>query len=279
MTTSKQDILVLTDFSNTALNAAKYAVALGRQLRPSRILLCYSDYIPPSIDIPLQDAMRDEHELKKNDDQLKAWRNQLKLLADEHTLIDIHIDERPLVFAVNQLIEEQSIGMVVMGLTGKTRLEQVLIGSNTIAIAKSCNKPLLIVPEKAKFMGISKAVFACDFKQLDPNVPYDSIKGFVQSFNARLLILNVDRYDEHQFNPEVKAAEAKLRTEWGEEVEFHFTRDKDVAEGITAFAMEQEVDLIITVPQEYGFFEGLFHRSVTKQMAYHTDIPLLLFKA
>ncbi|WP_159452737.1 hypothetical protein [Pedobacter nyackensis] len=32
-------------------------------------------------------------------------------------------------------------------------------------------------------------------------------------------------------------------------------------------------------PQEYGFFEGLFHRSVTKKMAYHTHVPLLLFKA
>lgn len=49
MTTSTQNILVLTDFSDTALNAAKYAVALSRQLSPSRILLCYSDYIPPSI--------------------------------------------------------------------------------------------------------------------------------------------------------------------------------------------------------------------------------------
>jgi hypothetical protein len=62
---SNKNILVLTDFSDVALNAALYAVALSRQLKIPKILLYYSDYIPSAIDVPLQDAITQEHEWKK----------------------------------------------------------------------------------------------------------------------------------------------------------------------------------------------------------------------
>jgi hypothetical protein len=42
------------------------------------------------------------------------------------------------------------------------------------------------------------------------------------------------------------------------------------------FADREDIQLVITLPQKYGFFESLFHRSVTKKLAFHTHLPLLL---
>lgn len=44
------------------------------------------------------------------------------------------------------------------------------------------------------------------------------------------------------------------------------------------FAEDEDVDLVITIPKKFGFFESLFKRSVTKKLAYHTEIPLLILK-
>lgn len=273
-----QNILVLTDFSDAALNAARYAASLSSRLGASRILLYYSDYIPATIDIPLQNAIREEHEWRRNENKLKDWRTELKLCAGDDVAIDIRIDERPLDFAVKELGKDPANGLIVMGITGKNRLEQVLIGSNTINVAESCTLPLLIVPEEAIYTGISKVVFACDLKVNTP-IPYPAIKNFVELLDANLMILNVDEYEEHRFNPEIKAEEEKIKAVWGADASYHFSRHEDVATGITSFALEHNAELIITVPKEYGFFEKLFHRSVTKKMAYHTHIPLLFFKS
>lgn len=273
-----QNILVLTDFSDAALNAARYAASLSSRLGASRILLYYSDYIPATIDIPLQNAIREEHEWRRNENKLKDWRTELKLCAGDDVAIDIRIDERPLDFAVKELGKDPANGLIVMGITGKNRLEQVLIGSNTINVAESCTLPLLIVPEEAIYTGISKVVFACDLKVNTP-IPYQAIKNFVELLDANLMILNVDEYEEHRFNPEIKAEEEKIKAVWRADASYHFSRHEDVATGITSFALEHNAELIITVPKEYGFFEKLFHRSVTKKMAYHTHIPLLFFKS
>lgn len=278
MNFSNKNMLILTDFSDVALNAAMYAAALSRQLNVSKILLYYSDYIPSTIDIPLQNAIRQEHEWRKNEERLEGLQSKLELLTNGQTPVSIRIDERPLDLAVKELGETESIGLVVMGIKGKGRLERTLIGSNTITVAKICPLPLLVVPEEAIFAGISKVVFAAELKEVADTIPYQTISNFVQAINAKLLILNVDKYEEHRFNPETKEEEARLRSQFGEDASYHYSHQGDVETGITRFAEEHMVDLIITVPKEYGFFEKLFHRSLTKKMVYHTHIPLLLIK-
>lgn len=273
MNFSNKNMLILTDFSDVALNAAMYAAALSRQLNVSKILLYYSDYIPSTIDIPLQNAIRQEHEWR-----LEGLQSKLELLTNGQTPVSIRIDERPLDLAVKELGETESIGLVVMGIKGKGRLERTLIGSNTITVAKICPLPLLVVPEEAIFAGISKVVFAAELKEVADTIPYQTISNFVQAIKAKLLILNVDKYEEHRFNPETKEEEARLRSKFGEDASYHYSHQGDVETGITRFAEEHMVDLIITVPKEYGFFEKLFHRSLTKKMVYHTHIPLLLIK-
>jgi hypothetical protein len=46
---------------------------------------------------------------------------------------------------------------------------------------------------------------------------------------------------------------------------------------ISAVAIS-DIQLVIMVPEKYGFFKSLFHHSVTKKLAFHTHIPLLLLK-
>jgi hypothetical protein len=41
------------------------------------------------------------------------------------------------------------------------------------------------------------------------------------------------------------------------------------------YADKIQADLILTVPRKHGLFEGLFRRSRTAKLAFHTHIPML----
>jgi hypothetical protein len=45
---------------------------------------------------------------------------------------------------------------------------------------------------------------------------------------------------------------------------------------VNNFALDNQIDLIIAVPKEHGFFANLFATSHTKELVFHTHIPLML---
>jgi len=272
-------MLVLTDFSDAAQQAAEYAAGLTRQLKTSEMLLyhSYQSLPQPAIgSFPLAPGFVESSE--KSLEKVVALKYHLRDMVSGHTTVMVRNDQRPLLEAVNTLIEQFRTGLVVMGITGKNNLEQVLIGSHTIELAKQCMAPLLIVPQGASFKPIEKVVFACDMKQVGQTIPIYAIRTLLHALGARLLILNVhDR--SVRVDPEHIGELSQLQQLLDQEQpEYHYTDQGDIAKGIMDFADQHQADLVLTVPKAYGFFEGLFHQSVTRRLAYHSHLPLLLFR-
>ncbi|WP_285057422.1 universal stress protein [Pedobacter ginsengisoli] len=276
---SVRRMLVLTDFSVPAWNAALYAAGLTRQLKATDFMLYHSDewiLMPPMATTPAGTGFVESPE--QSPERISELKNELEKYMDPEIRIEVRTDERTLVTAVNTLVGQQHIGLVVAGVTGKSKLERVLIGSNALDLARNCVAPLLIVPFGAFFKSIKKIVFACDLKQVSQTTPFYAIKAFVKALDANLLILNVDRDGAH-FDPDTINEMTDLHQLWdAQHPEYHYTDHKDTAIGIMEFAKKNKADLVITVPKIYGFFESLFHRGVTEQLAFHTDLPLLLFR-
>lgn len=272
-------MLVLTDFSDAASNAASYAAAMAHQLN-TKMLMLYHSYEPAAVPAaalaPLTGEIADSPELIR--EKITELKNRLKELIPFKTKIEVRADERNLLRAVNILAGQHHFGLVVTGITGKSRLKKALIGSNTIGLAKDCSVPLLIVPPEAVFQTIKKVVFACDLKPVSETIPILAIKTFIHALGARLLILNVE-YKEKRLKPDTIKEIAELHEIWGQrQVEYHYIAHEDVARGIMEFADQQQAEMVITVPRQYGFFESIFHRSTTMKLAFHSSLPLLLFR-
>ncbi|MEL7120487.1 MAG: universal stress protein, partial [Bacteroidota bacterium] len=64
-----------------------------------------------------------------------------------------------------------------------------------------------------------------------------------------------------------------------ENVTFKLTHieSENVLKGLNRYAEDQQADLMIMSTGQRAFFDQLFHRSLTQQMAFHTRIPLLIF--
>ena len=57
--------------------------------------------------------------------------------------------------------------------------------------------------------------------------------------------------------------------------EFHFIVDDNVQHAIDIFVNDHDADMLIMLPKKHSFFASLFHKSQSKEMAYHSHIPLL----
>ena len=57
---------------------------------------------------------------------------------------------------------------------------------------------------------------------------------------------------------------------------FHTVHDKEVLNGIEQFVRDQKVSVLAMITHKLNLFERIFHKSITKRMTLHAEIPLLV---
>lgn len=274
-------VIITTDFSEAALNAARFGTALAKSIGVLRIVLYHSyDHAPTAaMDIPvaeMETTVAHERSLLELEDVEREIRS---ILGDNPGIaIELVANGLPLEFGVEQLAEQWRAGLVVVGTTGKGGLEKFLMGSNTTSLASTCPIPLLIIPKEAEFKPIDKIVFACDMKRVTRNTPVSEIRWWLEKLGSKLLVLNV-ALEGKRFNLDMIPEQYKIHELLdGFNPSYHYEEGDDIAEEIADFAEDEHAGLVITVPKTYGFFEGLFRRSVSKRLLAKTEVPLLLLK-
>jgi len=272
-------LIVLTDFSKAATNAAKYAAALTHQFTVSKFILFNSyEFRPVATDIPMTNQAGMAAQREESIRKLEELKLELLPFIAAETQVETMATENALIYAVHSLIEKFHAELMVMGITGMSGFERAIIGSNTITVAREITSPLLLVPHMATFKTINKVVFATDLKN-NLRKSANEIKSIIKALGARLLILNVEKSGKEHFNPAMVSEQAMLHEVWDEnDPEYHFNENDDIAAGILDFIKTHEVQMLIAIPKQHRFFESIFHKSITKRLTYHTPIPLLLLQ-
>ncbi len=267
-------ILVPTDFSATAKNAALYAIELGKQLNADRIIL-YNAYQAPVVTEPTMPVMQmlDIDTLKKiSDDGMKEFRSSLHLENASHIKIEEINEFAVLPNSIKEICSRTGADLIVMGITGTSKLEEVLIGSTAISVVKNTKIPVIIIPPGARCNQIKQVMLACDFKKVQETTPLEPMKKLLEATNAKLFVLNVNQKQSKTNNTSRQFIESNLHNF---NPEFHDINPEDFIGGINDFAEANHIDMIITIPKKHGLLEGLFKESHTKQLAFHSHVPLM----
>jgi len=263
--------LVPVDFSATSVNAAEYAVALTKEIPEVEIIL-YHVYNRISF-ATLTDKEEGSRKMV-TDAELNTLKE--KLNTSENQLISIESEEGYFIESIEKYVVSNHIDMVVMGITGSSRITQVFMGTNTLNVIRHINSPVMIIPPYAKFTGIKNVLFISDFKDVARTTPFGSLKKILDIFKPKLNILNVD--SEHyieltdEYKIERQTIEEKLAAY---NPEFSFLRAYDFLDGISRFVDTKEIDTIITVPKKHSVLSQLFKTSHTKKLAYHIHVPTI----
>ncbi len=263
--------LVPVDFSATSVNAAEYAIALTKEIPDVEIIL-YNVYSSISFA-----SLTDKEEGSRKmvtDAELTTLKG--KLAASENQHISIESEEGSFIENIEKYVLSNHIDMVVMGITGSSRITQVFMGTNTLNVIRHIDCPVMIIPPDAKFTGIKNVLFTSDFNDVARTTPFDSLKKILDIFKPKLNILNVNSEHYIELTDEYKKEREAMEDKLGAyNPEFSFLRAYDFLDGISRFVETKGIDTIITVPRKHSFLSQLFKTSHTKKLAYHINVPTI----
>lgn len=268
-------IIVPTDFSDTAKNAARYAVQMADTI-PDASIIFYNltDKISLGSDSsPLTEDKNDRFTVLQA--ALDNLRTELRELSNVN--IELVVEEgSSLTDSIERYVRHHGIDLIIMGITGATRLEQIFMGSNALNVVNLGVCPVIVVPPNAVYKPINKVLFACDLKNVATTIPFAPIKSVLNIFKPTLMVVNVDTDHYVEVTDEYKSQRAILEQKMQEyNPEFYFIRMYDFQDSIGSFATDRDVDLILTIPKKHHFLSGFFKTSHTKKLAYHSHVPIL----
>lgn len=268
-------IIVPTDFSETAYNAARYSIGLAQQLGVSKIILYHAyELIVPIPDLPTAVPMVNMEDLRDASiEGLHKMRNELMNELPVSISLLVRADNHLLAANIDQVCKEEEADLIVMGITGGSQLEEILVGSNTVDVVKNSSYPVIVVPTSASFKPIHKIVFACDLRKVVKTTRKEPLHKLLNAFTPELHVLNIQKEGKEHMHPEENQELDNMLHNY--HPHYHFVDHSNVAEGITEFAEKQSADLLLIIPKKHGLFDSIFKRSNTSRIAFHTNVPLL----
>lgn len=256
-----QTVIVPIDFSETSLNAARYAVQL-----------LTGHYGVNMILYNLCDKASQAEETGEKLEQLKAALRDHGIVKIE-TVVETGND---LITEMEKLARHRLADLIIMGITGRNTIGQTLIGSNTLKMVGQKVCPVLIVPSDAVYKDVKNVLLTSDFKNVQASTPSVPIKKILKAFKPQLHIMNADSQHYVAITDEYQAEKASFQEMFSDfDPQFYFLGLPDLDEAINQFAGDKKVDLVIIVHKEQGIFSKLFVKSHTKKLVYQTSLPVL----
>lgn len=280
-------ILLATDFSKNAENAIAYALELyGKDSCQFLLLHAFKvdGYDPGSRLVPIPTASRMEAAQATMEDQLREYRRTLfpsleKSAGDPHpNRVEFRAVNKSLVKAVQEIVRQQKIELLVIGTQGYTGSNEVVYGSNTVNLMEEIQRcPILAVPAHVSFQPLKEVVLANSFKvELTP-ADLAFLTGVSKKFKAPIRILHIA--GEGGLSEEQKNNKDRLETYFRRSKtlhSFHELEHLGVPLGIYAFTQSRDSDWIAFINKKHSLFEKLLLDPMYEDLAHYSKVPVLV---
>lgn len=267
-------ILIPVDFSQVSRKALEYAGILARKTELEVTLL-------HTINAPYIAA---QHPEGFNEQAMETARQaaaeDLKQWCEEFSNHQMHcqglIRDGFVVDSVLDAVKETFADLVILGTTGASGWVGNLIGSNASAILNRITKPVLLIPHEATVSEFKNILYATQLEEVESEV-LQRVFEFAGIFGSTVDLIKINtEYQLDVFNDEniIK----HLHTLFPDNA-FNVYKESanTTVKGIEHYLETNHADLIIMTTSRQSFIERLFNGSVTRQMALHTHIPLLVY--
>jgi len=262
-----KNIIVPTDFSKNANNALRFAINIANHFE-SNIHLIHVYNIPTQTGMvkSIKDFMEKDAEkgltktVVENKDRLFHKTNIISKAFEGFT------DS-----AITNYGKAINADLIVMGTQGASGLKSVFLGSNTTAIIKNSETPVLVVPNDCKYRPFKDITLAVDHEIVGSDTVVAPLLELAEKYKSHINVLHVDK----------ELVGEAIDTG----VDFFLTNvphsyntiyESNIKKGIDNFVEKIDANLLCMIHRKRGFFENLFHRSVVNREAFDSPVPLLV---
>ncbi len=263
-------ILVPTDFSANARHACAYAQALAKSIPDATIQLIHVFMPNVETEFPTMSTPLVDH-LKVREEMLREFAEEVGE-KDPELLVGFAADE------ITRLSEQMDL--VVMGTTGENGMLSQWFGSVSSAVAQRAVCPVLLIPPDTHFKHFQQILYASSFDSMDQKMLH-KLLNFNSGFNAAVHFVQVRENAKEQTFQKTKE-EIFRQLFQGGEPGFAFQMSEidadSVQQGLSDYATQHAIDLVVMAHRRRGFWKGFFHHSQTKDMILNVkELPLLIF--
>ena len=260
------NILIPTDFSKNSLNAFEYAL---KCFPTSNFTVLHCVNIRQAGATMVVDINSEIKSIKE--EKLKELIDGLSLKYPGTNFVG-KVEIGWFTQTINEEVEKSNIDLVFIGTKGASGLEEILIGSNASDAVRNVTIPLIVVPEGTNIEKPKSLFLASDFTTESYANEQQIIDKINSYFEGRLDLLHVqssnDNADGISYSKIIESNDINVFVEQSEDIE----------DAILDFAHTNKYDMIVVVPKDRGIIMNLFHRSLTKKMSMHSDLPLFIWK-
>ena len=274
-----ENILLLTDFSKTSLNAIFYSLNLFKGNSCSFFLL----HVKSSTSYTTDDIMASGNEsiydiiVKDAKGELDSIAQGLKTRFNTEAYeFETIVDYDNLTSAINQVVKAKSIDLIIMGTNGVTGAKEVVFGSNTINVIRQISCPTLVIPEGFAFRRAKEILLPLDVQDALSGNSFIDVSKFTYRFSQKIHVLRVKPNSEN--STDEKKDKGHLNYFFKNiDSEYHVVNDIPMPYVVDCYTQTHKIDLLVLLVQEESLLERFFMGSSTTRISNAIRVPLLVF--
>ncbi|MBL4669892.1 MAG: universal stress protein [Flavobacteriales bacterium] len=268
-----KSILILSDYSDCALNAIKFAADLSRKF-DARIHVTHIHQIVVPGDI----AFNINTYVQISSKEKEIFKTYIKKLSQQDFMKGIKLqsslDTVYQLYDVLVMDKYDDIDMIVMGSNGVDGIKEFFIGSNTQKFIQLAHCPVIVIKDEVKVSNIKSIVFASDFKQ-EVIPKFHVIRDFAQKIGAKLHYLKI-------MTPKDYSVEDKEMNDIADFVKSTGINANDVSlyqsvsveQGIIKYCKETKANMIAIETHGRTGFSHLIKDNIAESLSNHILIPM-----
>lgn len=283
-------ILVPVDFTAYSFNAACYATQVAKQ-KGAAVTLIHV-YFNPVTDPVSSDHFyafpssiaETLHEIIENARALmNEFEANLKAYLKENHISDVLITNELIGGIAEETILDYSLAgdydLLILGVRAKGEGENWL-GSFTAEIINKSRIPVLAVPGNATYNSsmFKRLMYATNFDKSDGNAIRELIK-IAKPLETHISVVHID---DRSDNPFINYDLAHFREKFiGDtepvQMDFDLIVSKNLARGIGNYIADHQIDIISVTSHKRNLITSLLKPSLTKELLFNLEIPMLIF--
>lgn len=277
-------VLVPTDFSAPAYNAALYAVEMAVSLQASLHLVHVIELADKALlDTQILWPVLDYEDVKeKAIQQLHLFEQQLEAqVMENHGEKNISITSSLVEGGVYQEIAKEMVRnasiLLVAAMHGAGNAERFIFGSKSKDFITHISCPVLLIPHNFKYRKINKMAFATDLNPNDIDL-IELLTIYAKPFDAEILISHISADpDDTKYQIESFLRDVTCKNDY-DKIYYRYLQGESIEDGILWLSENGQVDVLTMVHRPADGLAQLWQKSHTKQIAKQIKIPLLVLK-
>lgn len=178
---------------------------------------------------------------------------------------------------VSDFANKNQVDLILMETSGASGLKEIFIGTHSEETTRKAPCPVLIFPEDQRAFSIRNICIAVDNNVEEYRGRLPVLKNIASIYDAGIHVIHIE--DKPESEIQYDHLERSLKEIFqGANFTFNILKSENVEESIFAFTENNNIDLLALLYHKQNLFNRLLKKSVTTNVAYHSEIPLLVLK-